>query len=36
MSAHDLAESEFNLWTAYLEDINKQLLELKKKIDLYS
>ncbi len=29
MCVHDLAESEFNVWTAYLEDIEHQLLSLK-------
>lgn len=31
MSSHELAESEFNLWTAHLEEIDKELEELKGK-----
>jgi len=31
MSSHELAESEFNLWTAHLEEIEKELAELKGK-----
>lgn len=27
-SAHDLAESDLKVWTAYLEDIEKELKEL--------
>lgn len=30
-SAHDLAEVEFKVWTAYLEDIEKQIIGLKRK-----
>ena len=29
MSVHDLAESEFHLWSAILADIEQQLLRLK-------
>lgn len=29
MCVHDLAESEFNVWSAHLEDIEKQIRELK-------
>jgi hypothetical protein len=29
MSSHELAESEFNLWNARLEEIEKELEELK-------
>jgi len=29
MSVHDLAETEFNVWSAHLEDIEKQILELR-------
>lgn len=32
MSAHDLAESDFKLWSAYLEDIERELESLKKKL----
>jgi hypothetical protein len=32
MSAHDLAESDFNLWTAHLEEIEKEITELEKQI----
>ena len=31
MSSHELAESEFNLWNAHLEEIDKELEELKVK-----
>jgi len=30
MSAHELAESEFNLWTAHLKEIEDELAELKR------
>ncbi|MDO8551649.1 MAG: hypothetical protein Q7S03_03165 [bacterium] len=30
-SAHDLAETEFNVYSSYLEDIEKQIFELRKK-----
>jgi hypothetical protein len=29
MSAHDLAESDFKVWTAYLDDIEKEIEELE-------
>jgi len=32
MSAHDLAESEVGVYTTYLEDIEKEILELEKTI----
>ena len=32
MSAHDLAESDFNLWSAYLEDLEKEIESLGKKL----
>ena len=31
MSSHELAESEFGLWSARLEEIEKELAELKGK-----
>lgn len=31
MSAHDLAESEFNLYSAHLEEIEKEIQEIEKK-----
>jgi hypothetical protein len=30
MSSHELAESEFNLWTAHLKEIEDELAELKR------
>jgi len=29
MSAHDLAESDFKVWSAYLADIEKEIKELE-------
>lgn len=32
MSAHDLAEKDFQVWIAYLEDIEEQIKVLKEKL----
>lgn len=32
MSAHDLAESDFKVYSAYLEDIESEIAELEKKL----
>ena len=34
MSAHDLAESEFGVWSAHLRDIEKEISELKKELKI--
>ena len=32
MSAHDLAESDFKVYSAYLEDIEKEISELEEEL----
>ena len=32
-SAHDLADSDFKVYTAYSEDIEKELVELEKELE---
>jgi len=34
MSSHDLAESEFGVFSAFLEEIEKEISELEKDLDI--
>lgn len=34
MSAHDLAESDFKVYSAYVEDLNKEIEELEELLNI--